>query len=92
MTYEPITWKCCLCGVEIASVDCLFPYCKECRVIKIRALEYQKKQQMLLAERIKDMELEDSLSHEEAWTVFVLVLIVFFLIALGGFYLIRWLA
>lgn len=92
MTYEPFKWECCICGVEISSVGCLFPYCEECRIVECRILEQQKEHQRVMRERIKEMDIKDSLGHEEGWTVFVLVLIVFFLIGLGGFYLLRWLA
>jgi hypothetical protein len=92
MTYEPPKWKCRICGEEYAPDPRLIPHCEACWIIESSIEESRRKEQMIMRERIKEMNIRDSLSNEEEWTVFVLVLFVLFLIALGGFYLLRWLS
>lgn len=92
MTYEPPKWKCRICNEEFVPNARIIPHCESCWIIESSILEAKTEHQRVMSERIKEMIAKDSLSHEESWTVFVLVLIVFFLIALGGFYLLRWLA
>lgn len=87
MKNEYLSWPCKYCGERFVAGKCPDMNCP------VHLIEKREEENMRKMTRIIEaLKAKKPISFHDAWVLFVVVLYVFIFIAIGGSYLLRWLA